>query len=174
MSIGWCLAAQALPAKDYPFPEKRMAAQLECGLALRRTVRRPRQTVIRNNECNSAGTQDRNVGDFGDFAEIGLLRAVRGDMRLGVARHKCSHKTSAGAGNGTLARNLWDQLGWRSLGRFAGKRRIGPLGTSGVRISLTSVSQETEFSGIHIQVPFADLCSPPFGEAQECRRHGSP
>lgn len=57
--------------------------------------------------------QDRYVGDIGDFAKYGLLRAIRGGKRLGVAWYL--HSDAGPAGDGRHTRYLDRPGEWRHL-----------------------------------------------------------
>ena len=57
--------------------------------------------------------QDRYVGDVGDFVKYGLLRAIRGTKRLGVAWYL--HPNAGPAGDGRHIAYLQHPDGWRHL-----------------------------------------------------------
>ena len=57
--------------------------------------------------------QDRYVGDIGDFAKYGLLRAISADRRLGVAWYL--HPDSGRPGDGGLIKFLQRPDEWRHL-----------------------------------------------------------
>lgn len=57
--------------------------------------------------------QDRYVGDIGDFVKYGLLRAIRGEKRLGVAWYL--HPNEEGSGDGRHTAYLRDSDEWRHL-----------------------------------------------------------
>ena len=57
--------------------------------------------------------QDRYVGDVGDFVKYGLLRAIRGTKRLGVAWYL--HPNAGPAGDGRHTAYLQDPDEWRHL-----------------------------------------------------------
>ena len=62
--------------------------------------------------------QDAYVGDIGDFAKYGLLRAIRGERRLGVAwyLHPSPDQTaSRHTGDGRHTKYLSDSESWRDL-----------------------------------------------------------
>ena len=57
--------------------------------------------------------QDRYVGDVGDFVKYGLLRAIRGSHRLGVAWYL--HPNAGPAGDGSHTAYLRNRDEWRNL-----------------------------------------------------------
>ena len=57
--------------------------------------------------------QDRYVGDVGDFVKYGLLRAIRGTKRLGVAWYL--HPNAGPTGDGRHIAYLQHRDGWRHL-----------------------------------------------------------
>ena len=57
--------------------------------------------------------QDRYAGDIGDFVKYGLLRAIRGARRLGVAWYL--HPNAGPAGDGKHTAYLQDPDEWRHL-----------------------------------------------------------
>ena len=57
--------------------------------------------------------QDRYVGDIGDFVKYGLLRSIRGGMRLGVAWYL--HPNDGPVGDGRHTGYLRDSDEWRHL-----------------------------------------------------------
>lgn len=57
--------------------------------------------------------QDRYVGDLGDFVKYGLLRAICGTKRLGVAWYL--HPDAGPAGDGRHTAYLQDPSEWRHL-----------------------------------------------------------
>ena len=59
--------------------------------------------------------RDSYVGDIGDYAKYGLLRAVSTGRRLGVAWYRCSYGASKSSGDGGLTQYLSNPGRWRHL-----------------------------------------------------------
>ena len=86
--------------------------------------------------------QDRYVGDIGDYAKYGLLRAVGADRRLGVAWYLSSHGRSKSPGHGGLTTYLEEPRTWRhpdvdlfdALRRQVseGRRSVGEIRDTGI------------------------------------------
>lgn len=83
--------------------------------------------------------QDRYVGDIGDFVKYGLLRAIRGERRLGVAWYL--HPNEEGGGDGRHTAYLrepdkWDGLDdtlFKELGKLVpDQRSVANIEKSGV------------------------------------------
>ena len=83
--------------------------------------------------------QDRYVGDIGDYVKYGLLRAIRGTRRLGVAWYL--HPNAGPAGDGKHTAYLQDPDEWRhldaelfdTLGELIGDRRsVAAIQESGI------------------------------------------
>ena len=83
--------------------------------------------------------QDRYVGDIGDYVKYGLLRAIRGTRRLGVAWYL--HPNAGPVGDGKHTAYLQDPDEWRhldaelfdTLGELIGDRRsVAAIQKSGI------------------------------------------
>lgn len=61
--------------------------------------------------------RDNYVGDIGDFAKYGLLRAVSEGRRLGIAWYMCGYAEVGGAGDGRHIGYLKNPTQWRHLDR---------------------------------------------------------
>ena len=104
--------------------------------------------------------QDRYVGDVGDFAKYGLLRAIRGRKRLGVAWYL--HPDAGPAGYGNHTTYLRRREGWRHLDPElfdtlngligpGGRRSVDAVRTSGILGDAVFAADRLDIAGIAVR-----------------------
>ena len=104
--------------------------------------------------------QDRYVGDVGDFAKYGLLRAIRGRKRLGVAWYL--HPDAGPAGDGNHTTYLRQRQRWRYLDPQlfdtlngligpGGRRSVDAVQTSGILGDAVFAAERLDIAGIAVR-----------------------
>ena len=104
--------------------------------------------------------QDRYVGDVGDFAKYGLLRAIRGRKRLGIAWYL--HPDAGPAGNGNHTTYLRRREGWRHLDPElfdtlngligpGGRRSVDAVRTSGIFGDAVFAAERLDIAGVAVR-----------------------
>ena len=90
--------------------------------------------------------QDRYVGDVGDFVKYGLLRAIRGTKRLGVAWYL--HPNAGPPGDGKYTAYLQDPDEWRHLDPdlFDALRELTPDRRSVANIQQSGILGDAAFA----------------------------
>ena len=104
--------------------------------------------------------QDRYVGDVGDFAKYGLLRAIRGRKRLGIAWYL--HPDAGPAGDGNHTTYLRRREGWRHLDPElfdtlngligpGGRRSVDAVQTSGILGDAVFAAERLDIAGVAVR-----------------------
>ena len=102
--------------------------------------------------------QDRYVGDVGDFVKYGLLRAIRGTKRLGVAWYL--HPNVGPAGDGRHTAYLQNPDEWRHLDAelfdvlrelIAHRRSVANIQQSGILGNAAFAAERLEVAGIKVR-----------------------
>ena len=110
--------------------------------------------------------QDRYVGDIGDYAKYGMLRALSSGYRLGVAWYRCSNETHNSDGKHT--RYLEDATRWRGFDPelFDALKQI----VDQEKRCLTSIEKSDLLRGARFASETLTCCSPVFAERAEWRK----
>ncbi|MDE0081254.1 MAG: hypothetical protein OXT72_01240 [Gammaproteobacteria bacterium] len=105
--------------------------------------------------------QDRYVGDIGDYAKYGLLRAVGAGRRLGVAWYLCSYGTSKSPGHGGLTTYLEEPRRWRHLDVELfdalrslvdeGRRSVGEIRDTGILGNAVFADEPVDVDAIRVR-----------------------
>ena len=102
--------------------------------------------------------QDRYVGDVGDFVKYGLLRAIRGTKRLGVAWYL--HPNAGPAGDGRHTAYLQNPDEWRHLDAelfdvlrelIAHRRSVANIQQSGILGNAVFAAERLEVAGVKVR-----------------------
>ena len=105
--------------------------------------------------------QDQYVGDIGDFVKYGLLRAISGGRRLGVAWYLCTDPGSTRAGDGRYTGYLQQPTEWRHLDCELfdtlkslvdeGKRSVAEIQESGILGNADFSDEPLDVTGVPVR-----------------------